>query len=175
MAEPTPKKAANDRRVRRRAGAGPVRKAADASERRPYPESLETAGSAWTRPRSLFQVVHAAETTEDIGYNLADFLDHVNFLAKGPGAPARVAACLRKEPPRTGEAVQDAYLAAVAAHLARRLRLLAPAWTEKSYRRLERPWFALSDAWARATLLRDSPPAFRERNLFTAEDALDRA
>ncbi len=129
----------------------------------------------WRRPRSLFQVVRAAETTEDIGYNLADFLDHVNFLVKGPGASARVAASLRTEPPRTGDAVQDAYLAAVAAHLARRMQLAAPAWTEKSHRRLERPWFALPDAWARAMLLRDSPPAFRERNLFTSEDALHRA
>jgi len=129
----------------------------------------------WRRPRSLFEVVRDAETTEDIGCNLADFLDHVNLLAKQPAAAARVAASLRSEPPRTGDAVQDAYLAAVAAHLSHQLRLRAPAWTEMTYRRLEHPWFALPDAWARATLLRDSPAAFRERNLFTTADALHRA
>lgn len=127
------------------------------------------------RPRSLFAVVHAAESAEEIGYNLADFLDHVNWLAKQPRPAARVAASLRREPPRTGDEVQDAYLAAVAAHVARRLRLRGPDWVDKKCRRLERPWFALPDAWARATLLRDSPAAFRERNLFTTESALHRA
>ncbi|MDO8596002.1 MAG: hypothetical protein Q7R45_05195 [Sulfuricaulis sp.] len=129
----------------------------------------------WRRPRSLFEVVRDAGSTEDIGYNLADFLDHVNLLAKQPSAAERVAASLRTEPPRTGDVVQDAYLAAVAAHLAHRLRVRVPAWAEKKNRRLDHPWFALPDAWARATLLRDSPAAFRERNLFTTEDALHRA
>jgi hypothetical protein len=81
---------------------------------------------------------------------------------------------IRREPPRTGEAVQDAYLAAVAAHLANTLRLPSPRWVDKKSRRLRRPWFALPDAWARAWLLRDSPAAFRERNLFTDESALRR-
>ena len=136
---------------------------------------VKATGRPWRRPRSLFEVVRDAETAEDIGCNLADFLDHVNLLAKQPAPAVRVAASLRTEPPRTGDAVQDAYLAAVAAHLAHRLRLRAPAWTDKKSRRLEHPWFALPDAWARATLLRDSPAAFRERNLFTTEDALHRA
>ena len=136
---------------------------------------VKSAGQTWRRPRSLFEVVRDAETTEDIGCNLADFLDHVNLLAKQPGSAVRVAASLRTEPSRTGDAVQDAYLAAVAAHLAHRLRLRVPAWADNKSRRLEHPWFALPDAWARATLLRDSPAAFRERNLFTTEDALHRA
>jgi len=132
-------------------------------------------GNVWRRPRSLFEVVSEAESAEDIGYNLADFLDHVNALARQPSAARRVAASLRTEPAPTGDAVQDAYLAAVAAHLSHGLRLRAPAWTEQKNRRLDHPWFALPHAWARATLLRDSPAAFRERNLFTTEDALHRA
>lgn len=128
----------------------------------------------WRRPRSLFAVVRDAESTEDIGLNLADFLDHVNWLTQQPAAAVRVAASLRTEPPLTGDAVQDAYLAAVAVHLAHRLGGRAPAWTEQPTRWLEHPWFALPDAWARATLLRDSPAAFRERNIFTTEDALHR-
>jgi hypothetical protein len=136
---------------------------------------LRATDRLWRRPRSLFEVVRDAETTEDIGCNLADFLDHVNLLAKQPAAAVRVASSLRTEPPPTGDAVQDAYLAAVAAHLAHRHRLRVPAWADKKSRRLEQPWFALPDAWARATLLRDSPAAFRERNLFTTEDALHRA
>ena len=136
---------------------------------------VKTTNRVWRRPRSLFEVVRDAKTAEEIGCNLADFLDHVNWLAQRTAAAVRVAASLRTEPPRTGDAVQDAYLAAVAAHVAHRLRIRVPTWAEKKCRRLEHPWFALPDAWARATLLRDSPAAFRERNLFTTEDALHRA
>jgi hypothetical protein len=134
----------------------------------------KSAHHSWRRPRSLYAVVHDAASPEDIGVNLAEFLDHVNGLRRQPGARARLAACLRREPPPTGDAVQDAYLAAVAVHLAHRVGGRAPAWTEQPTRWLEHPWFALPDAWARATLLRDTPPAFRERNLFTTEDALHR-
>ena len=87
---------------------------------------VKATGRPWRRPRSLFEVVRDAETAEDIGCNLADFLDHVNLLAKQPAPAVRVAASLRTEPPRTGDAVQDAYLAAVAAHLAHRLRAPPP-------------------------------------------------
>lgn len=131
-------------------------------------------GSNWQRASNLRDVIAWSETTEDIGYNLADFLDHVNFLAQQPGARAKVRAAIRDEPRLTGHSVQDAYLAAVAAHLARRFQFPSPRWTWKRTRRLRRPWFALPDAWARAELLRDSPAAFRERNIFTTESALFR-
>jgi hypothetical protein len=129
----------------------------------------------WRRPHTLREVVSSARTTEEIGLNLAEFLDHVNLLVRKKTGRRALLAGIRAEPPRTGDAVQDAYLAAVAAHLARKHQLPLPPWTEKKTRRLDRPWFALNDDWARAELLRDSPPAFRERNLFTSEDALSRA
>lgn len=128
----------------------------------------------WQRSRSLREVVARAETAEDIGYNLADFLDHMNLAQKQHASRARLSAAIRDEPPRTGDAVQDVYLAAVAAHLARTLRLAAPRWIDRKSRRLARPWFALPYPWARAELLRSSPAAFRERNIFTTEDALHR-
>ncbi|MBI5771490.1 MAG: hypothetical protein HZA93_27190 [Verrucomicrobia bacterium] len=130
---------------------------------------------SWRRPRTLYEVVDLARTEEEIGLKLAEFLDHVNLLAKKPTGRRAVHAGIRVEPPRTRDAVQDAYLAAVAAHLARKHRLPSPGRTEKKSRRLDRPWFALNDDWAKAGLLRDSPAAFRERNLFTSEDALNRA
>lgn len=129
----------------------------------------------WQRPRTLAEVVARGATSEDIGYNLADFLDHMNLLVKQCASRQKLLGAIRGEPRRIGDAVQDAYLAAVAAHLANSLRLPAPRWTWKKDRRLERPWFALPDPWARAWLLRDSPAAFRERNLFTTADALGRA
>jgi len=129
----------------------------------------------WQRPRTLAEAVERAETPADIGDNLADFLDHVNLLVKQRATPPKLFGAIRREPPRTGHAVQDAFLAAVAAHLANTLRLPSPRWAEQKCRRLRRPWFALPDAWARAWLLRDSPAAFRERNLFTDEHVLRRA
>ncbi len=128
----------------------------------------------WRRPRTLHAVVRSARNREEIGLNLAEFLDHANLLARKKTGRRALLAGIRAEPPRTGDAVQDAYLAAVAAHLARQHRLPHPRWTDKKSRRLDRPWFALEDDWAKAWLLRDSPPAFRERNLFTSEDALQR-
>jgi hypothetical protein len=122
----------------------------------------------------LAEVVESAESAEDLGGNLADFLDHINLLVKQRATRQKLFSSIGREPPRTGEAVQDAYLAAVAAHLANTLRLPSPRWVDKKSRRLRRPWFALPDAWARAWLLRDSPAAFRERNLFTDESALRR-
>lgn len=128
----------------------------------------------WQRPKSLREVVAWSETTEDIGYHLADFLDQVNLLMKHRNRRSLLLAAVSEEPRVTGNDVQDAYLAAVAAHLASRLRLPPPRWTLKKTRRLSRPWFALPYSWARAELLRSSPAAFRERNLFTTEDALHR-
>ena len=128
----------------------------------------------WRRPRSLFYVVRDAETAEDIGLNLADFLDHVRLRVRGRHGRVGLASSLRMEPPLTGNRVQDAYLAAVAAFIAHQHRLPAPRWTEKKNRRLAEPWFALPYPWARAMLLRDAPAEFRERNLFTTPDALHR-
>lgn len=119
--------------------------------------------------------MRSATSVEEIGLNLADFLDHVRLLARSPRARRAIAAGLRLAPPSTGDRVQDAYLGAVAAFLAHRHRLRAPRWTHDDDRRLPSPWFALKDDWARAMLLRDTPAEFRERNLFTTADALHRA
>lgn len=87
---------------------------------------------------------------------------------------------LVEEPPRLGlrfegGAVADAYLAAVAVTLARELGAVPPAWTQASSRTLAVPWFAHPGPALRATLLAESPAAFRERNLFVSANALSRA
>jgi len=127
------------------------------------------------RPATLAAVVERAATPDDLGLNLDEFLDHVNWLAKRRGLREKLRAALRREPPPSGDAAMDAYLAATAAHLAAQHGLRPPRWVDRPGRRLQRPWFALSAPWARAWLLRDSPPAFRERNLFTEESPLRRA
>ncbi len=128
----------------------------------------------WRRPHTLREVVRNADNVEDMGLNLAEFLDHINFLLRKKSPRTVLFAAIRGEPPLTGNTTHDAYLAAVATHLANSHRLPRPAWVDKSSRRLDRPWFAIPDPWARAWLLRDSPAAFRERNLFTTECAIQR-
>jgi hypothetical protein len=82
---------------------------------------------------------------------------------------------LDEAPPPSGNATYDAYFAAVAETLARRYRLRPPAWAFEESRYLRRPYFANTAAPLRATLLLESPPAFRCRNLFVTSNALDRA
>jgi hypothetical protein len=71
--------------------------------------------------------------------------------------------------------VQDAYLAAVAEHLAYTHGFPIPSWVGDKNRKLHRPWFASQLAGLRAVLILESPAAFRARNLFVSENALSRA
>ena len=70
--------------------------------------------------------------------------------------------------------VQDAYLAALAEHLAHLDRMPAPEWTEQSGRFLQAPFFAGGLQSLKATLIVESPPAFRRRLIFISANALSR-
>jgi hypothetical protein len=74
--------------------------------------------NSWQRPRTLAEAVRWSETPADIGYHLADFLDHMNLLVKQGATRRKLFAAICHEPRRIGDAVEDAYLAAVAVHLA---------------------------------------------------------
>jgi hypothetical protein len=69
----------------------------------------------------------------------------------------------------------NAYLAAAAERLARRSGFDIPAWVFEPCRYLHVPFFANEAATLRATLLLESPPEFRTRNIFVTGNALDRA
>jgi hypothetical protein len=86
---------------------------------------------------------------------------------------------LAEEPPRLAGGIEegevaDAYLAAVAVALSRSAGVAPPAWTRGTGRTLKAPWFAHPGGVLRATLILESPAAFRERNLFVSENALSR-
>lgn len=125
------------------------------------------------RPTTLAEVARLAVGGDSFDRCLANFLD--DFRA----APTALA--LSATPallaPGQGERgiVQDAYLAATAEHLACLHGLPVPAWAMADERRLSRPWFASSLAALRAVLILESPAAFRSRNLFVSENALERA
>jgi len=124
------------------------------------------------RPNSLAEVAAWSSDLRSLTLHLADFLDRFR-LSPEP-------TLIEPEPDRlagrfTEGAVGDAYLAAVAVTLAREAGLAPPAWTWGEDRRLREPWFAHPGPALRSTLLWESPAAFRERNLFVSENALDRA
>ena len=123
-------------------------------------------------PSNLSQLAEQVRAGLDFGCLLGDFLDAF-YRRPSPDA-------LQEEPARlTGQsskgAMQDAYLAAVAESLAARHGWPMPGWVCGEGRALHRPYFSVQAAAFRATLLLESPPAFRARNLFVTANSLSRA
>ncbi|MCE6959627.1 hypothetical protein LAZ40_11340 [Cereibacter sphaeroides] len=81
---------------------------------------------------------------------------------------------LEDEPPTTGDARRDAWLAACAVHLSRLTGMPSPDWTMQPGRYLDRPWFPIGLESMKATYICRSPSAFRERMIFVEEDPLYR-
>ena len=122
------------------------------------------------RPRSLRE---AAIFGRDFGNRdayLREFLDE--FYVES--SPVRRSSMLEEEPPVTGEARADAYYAAVAEHLAFRYHLPVPIWASSPNRFLSRPYFPAGLESLKATLLVESPTAFRRRMIFVGADPLYR-
>ncbi|HEX4583693.1 MAG TPA: hypothetical protein VH183_02615 [Burkholderiaceae bacterium] len=121
------------------------------------------------RPRSLKQVALLGRAPGRLDGLLREFLDE--FYVE-PNRDAR-AAMLLEEPPRMDDRA-DAYLAAVAEHLALQDRLGIPAWTGAKSRFLKRPFFPAGLESLKATLLMESPAAFRRRMIFVGANPLYR-
>ncbi len=114
------------------------------------------------RPKTLAEVASLSAAGDSFDLCLGNFLD--GFYA----APCGKA--LAEEPPLLAPLddalgrVRDAYLAATAEELARRLELRQARWTVGEARQLRRPWFATPMASLRAVLILESPAGFRSRN-----------
>ena len=124
------------------------------------------------RPRTLSEAAAWSDDAEKFSFHIRDFLDE--FYAD-PRSERLV-----DEPPARGEILSDngladAYVAAIAEHLSRLFGFPAPAWTASPTRILKHPWFAMESHGGRMLLLIESPPAFRERNIFVSAEALSRA
>ena len=122
-------------------------------------------------PASLSELADLTRAGLDFGYLLGDFLDE---FYRRPSAQA-----LTDEPGPLADhsdrgLMQDAYLAAVAESLAGRQGWSAPKWAFGAGRYLHRPHFGVQAAAFRATLLLESPPAFRSRNIFVTVNTLSR-
>lgn len=123
-------------------------------------------------PTSLEHLADLTAQGADFSFLLGDYLDafyrQPNVQSLLP-EPALLANC------HLEGVVQDAFLAATAHELANKQGWPAPAWTFNEARYLRRPFFPIRAAAFRATLLLESPPAFRSRNLFVTANALSRA
>jgi hypothetical protein len=122
-----------------------------------------------TRPRTLSEISErAAEGHGAFDRAVREFLDSWQSLSA-----AERSAALAREPAAIAN-VQDAYLAALAEHLALSDRLAVPEWTKHACRFLSEPFFAGGLESLKATLLVESPLAFRRRLIFISADALSR-
>jgi hypothetical protein len=121
------------------------------------------------RPRSIAQVAERSTSTQGAFDRLVrEFIDAWQGLSRSERQAA-----LAQEPASLG-AVPDAYLAALAEHLALNERLAPPAWAEAPSRFLHEPFFAGGLESLKATLLVESPLAFRRRLIFISANALSR-
>lgn len=122
------------------------------------------------RPSSLAEVARWTLEDGEFDLHLRDFLHEF--------AACNQFAMLCEEPALLCEAfadevVRDAYLAATAAYLAGTIRREAPHWAFDDNRRARRAWFAAPyGETLQMMLLHESPPEFRERNLFVSANAL---
>lgn len=124
--------------------------------------------SSSARPRTLHEVSHrVAAGQQGFDAALREFLDV--FYAQ----PAARIAALEARPIQL-DAVKDAYLAAVAEHLARSFGLDVPDWSDAHGGSLRTPFFAGGLESLKALLTVQSPTAFRRRLLFVSKDALSR-
>ena len=120
------------------------------------------------RPRTLFEVARrAAEGEQGFDIALREFLD--SFYAN----PKHRETAIRQHP-QSLDPLRDAYIAAVAEHLARCHHLDIPDWAETQGMELKRPFFAGNLESLKARLIVESPTAFRRRMLFVSKDALSR-
>jgi hypothetical protein len=120
------------------------------------------------RPGTLLEVSRrAVDGSQRFDPAVREFLDEFYSHAD------RRAAALADEPLLLDD-VKDAYLAAVAEHLATSYRLAVPSWVEHHGRPLRRAFFAGGLESLKATLTIESPAAFRRRLLFVSKNALDR-
>lgn len=122
------------------------------------------------RPRTLKEASERGARAGHRTYLLREFLDEF-YLER---APETRASMLSEEPPLEGDERWNAYLAAVAEHLAWQYRLPVPDWTGAAGRFLKRPFYPCGLDSLKAVLLVESPTAFRRRMIFVDADPLCR-
>jgi hypothetical protein len=99
-----------------------------------------------------------------------DFLDE---FALRPDGDSRSKA-ISDQPPLTGDTRHDAFLGALAEHLAATNGIQRPAWAVAPERFLDRFWFVSETSGFRAVSIAQAPAAFRRRGIFIPARSLER-
>ncbi|MCA1673022.1 MAG: hypothetical protein LC799_12775 [Actinobacteria bacterium] len=99
-----------------------------------------------------------------------ELVDEFNLL----GNDNQRGRALAERPEPTGDPRHDAYLGALAEHLAAAAGIARPAWTCEPSRFLDRFWFVSEVKGFRALAIAESPAAFRRRGVFISQGALER-
>jgi hypothetical protein len=126
------------------------------------------------RPMTLAEVGSAARRHAGDGETILrlclQFIDDF-----GETEPAERSALLEEVPASTGDVRWDAFLAALAEHLAYHGGLSIPGWVDRAGRFLRQWWFPTDLPSVMASALAESPAAFRRRGIFITEDLFARA
>jgi hypothetical protein len=121
------------------------------------------------RPKKISEIAdRAAGGTQPFDMAVREFLDSWQNLS-----PDQKKIALADEPILVSQ-IQDAYLAALAEHLALSEKLVTPPWVENNARFLREPFFAGGLESLKPALLVESPLAFRRRQIFIGTEALSR-
>ncbi len=117
-----------------------------------------------TLARTADRIIGGASLREAV----ADFVDDLRWARDGNDVARRI-----NERPRDLEPRADAYLGALAEHVAAAHQVRTPAWATEPARFLTRVWWPrYPGLWARAIV--ESPAAFRRRGILLGAGMLSR-
>jgi hypothetical protein len=119
---------------------------------------------------SLAGVAGRVRDGEEFQHAVREFLDE--FALRGDDRSR--SAAIEQRPAPTGDARHDAYLGALAEHIAAVHHLSRPAWSVEPDRFLDRFWFVSDVPGFRAVSIAQAPAAFRRRCVFVPERSLHR-
>jgi hypothetical protein len=126
------------------------------------------------RPMTMAELARAArQHIGDGQYVLRLCLQFVDDYREAVGDVR--ATLLSTAPGTTGDPRWDAFLAALAEHLAYHDDRSVPRWVDRNSRFLRRWWFLSDLPSVKAAALAESPAAFRRRGIFLTEDFFARA
>ena len=120
--------------------------------------------------QTLALVSDRVRAGEDLRFAVREFLDEFQLLTRDDLRTRALGA----RPGLTGDRRADAYLGALAEHLAGTSGTERPAWSVEPERFLKRFWFVSEVPGFRALAVVQSPAACRRRGIFIAKGALER-
>lgn len=126
-------------------------------------------------PDSVFSqtiagIAHRMGQGEELRPAVRELLDEIVLIT----TPHQVERAISERPETTGDRRADAYLGALAEHLALVHQVARPRWVDDPDRFLDRFWFVSRVRGFRALAIAESPAAFRRRGVFISRGSLER-